>query len=101
LSRNVLERIQELVRRGAWQASVHVLDYLADGEFEVEDIECCIANGRVRKIDTDEVGAAVDGNKYVICGTDQSGLAFETVGKIIEGGDGKLYFVITAYARTS
>ena len=92
-----LELIQSLVRSGKWQASDHVLGYIADGEYSEADIEMCIATGAIVKTQRDETGTSVDGNKYAIRGADCCGLAFETVGKIIEMVDGQTYFVITAY----
>ncbi len=81
----VLEAIQRLVRSGRWQASDHVLDYLAAGEFEENDIESSIATGVITKAQRDETGGAVDGKKYTISGADCYGLALDTVGKICRG----------------
>ena len=43
------------------------------------------------------MGDAIDGKKYTILGSDGSGHHLETVGKIVQGDDGREYLVITAY----
>ena len=93
-----LEKIRRLVRRGQWIPSSHVRkDYIETGVCGVEDIEQSILTGAVTKEEKDEFHMAVDGMKYTIQGRSYCGLGFETVGKIIDGGDGLQYFVITAY----
>jgi hypothetical protein len=92
-----LRKIQSLVRCNRWIPSKEALGYIADGEFDEEDIRACIANGAITCVQNDERGEAVDGHKYVIAGPDKLGLAFEVCGKIIEWLDGQQFFVITAY----
>ena len=93
-----LAAIQLLIARDAYDIGEHVEMALALGKYELCDIETAILHGRIRRTKRDKLGGAVDGNVYVIRGPDHSGLAFDTVGKIVEGLDGQAYFLITAYA---
>jgi hypothetical protein len=87
-----LLRIQDLCRRSCVRLSEHVMDRIDDGEFEETDVYLSISYGCI-------VAAQRDGaeRKYVIRGPSKSGLAFETVGKFVQGFDGQEYFLITAY----
>jgi len=91
--------IRTLIRSDNYGFSRHVSDYLDNGEFEVADIENSILNGKLTKAEQDEMHRSVDGKKYTIRGRCKSGLPFETVGKLMESGDGEYYFLITAGKR--
>jgi len=97
---NPLEYIKRLIRSGDCEFSDHTYDDLANGEYSTRDIEASILGGSIRRIEKDEEGQSVGGRKYVITGPNSAGMAFETVGKIIEWADGRKYFLITAYGRT-
>lgn len=97
---NPLEYIRRLIRSDDYWFSDHVRDEWANGEYSMGDIETSVLGGSIHKTQKDEKGQAVDGKKYVITGRDSAGMGFETVGKIIEGEDGRKYFFITAYGRT-
>ena len=92
--------IQKLVRCFNYDLSDEVFNKIAEGDFSYEDIENSIFCGNIRKREKDEKGVAKDGYKYIICGPGVNGLAFETVGKLIDWIDGETYFIITAYGRT-
>lgn len=92
--------IQKLVRCCNYELSERVFNKIAEGDFSREDIENSIFCGNIRKREKDEKKVAKDGYKYTICGPGVNGLAFETVGKLIDRIDGETYFIITAYGRT-
>ncbi|MHC4698804.1 MAG: hypothetical protein ACYTFA_18915 [Planctomycetota bacterium] len=92
-----LEKIQRLVRCHQWRLSSHVLEKIEVGVVARGEIRHALLNGKIKRVQRDEEKVAVDGKKYVIRGRAPSGLPLETVGKIIEGGDGKEYFLISVY----
>ena len=92
-----IDRIRALVRRGQYTLSQHLINHIADNEFERDDIEVSILTGELVKSQRDERGTALDRRKHTVRGWTRCGLPFETIGKIIEGADGKEYFVITGY----
>ena len=91
-----LEKIKLMVLRGDCILSSHVLDKVEENYFTDNDVEASIVNGVSIEKGKDELGQAVDGNKYTITSKDQC----ETVGKLLESDEGQIYFVITAYRRT-
>lgn len=93
---NPLMWIQKLVRCSDYLLSGHAREGVEDGEFSMLDIEKSIICGRIIKTENDETDEAIDGKKYVICGLAVDGLAFNTVGKLVEWIDGETYFIITA-----
>ncbi len=72
---------------------------LQSGKIHEDDAIASIMNGCIRQARKDEMETSIDGRKYAIEGTDRAGLPFETIGKIIDGEEGREYFLITAYAR--
>jgi hypothetical protein len=94
-----LNKIQVLVQKQQYELSSHVRDSLAEGDFDIEDIEYSILYGTIVIRQRDEIKVAIDGKKYVIAGPTKSGLPFETVGKVIHGYEEQVYFIITAYQR--
>jgi len=92
-----IRHIRILVAGGRYELSEKVFGLLADGYFELEDIESSIRTGRVLKSQKDELAASVGCKKYVITGTDTCGYGFYTVGKIMKSSDGYYYFFITAH----
>ena len=94
-----LEYIQRLICSGEYMLSEHTQEGLASGEYSRADIESSVLPGSIRRSAKDEEGQSVGGRKYVITGPSSAGMAFETVGKVIESGDGRKYFFITAYGR--
>jgi len=92
-----LTLIRALVCRSQYRLSGKVELLIAEGYFDVEDIEACIQTGSVRKTERDELACCIGNKKYEIQGCDTQGHLFYTVGKIITSSDGKLYFVITAH----
>ena len=67
-----------------------------DGIFELEDLECAVQKGELRKAEKDEKAKKAGGKKYTICGPDLRGDEFYCVGKLTKAEDGKLFVVITA-----
>ena len=76
----------------------HALTDIEQGEYDDRDITHSILTGSLRKVEADDQRRAVDGKIYTIVGEDRRGLAFGTVGKMIKGPQGKVYFLITAFA---
>jgi len=92
-----LPLIKCLVARELYIMSRKVLEQIEDGRFEVEDVECCVLNGKVTKTEADKMQHSIGNKKYIIEGPDTHGNAFYAVGKLLATDDGKLYFVITAH----
>ncbi len=92
-----LDRIRQLILTQEYELSVHVADRIIAGEFDELGIESAILKGSITRRQHDELKQSIDGYKYVISGPDRYGLAFQTVGKIIEYHDGRTYFLISAY----
>lgn len=97
MSRSTLDRIQRLVLLRRVRLSEHALIALQAGEFDMDSVEYSILNAARITSQADEKSAAVDGKKHTVLGPDRAGLAFETVGKIMEGFEGEEYFIISAY----
>lgn len=98
----VLARIKALVAAGDYHYSRKVRDLMEDEGFGTADLERCILSARyIHRVEPDEIGAAIDGNKYTILGRDAGGYRFYTCGKIIAASQGEgLYFFITAHDAT-
>jgi hypothetical protein len=93
-----LVQIRLLVARGAYHYGEKVRECIEEGFFDEEDLVHCILSAtRIHKKEKDELGQAVHGMKYVILGRDTHGRLFYTVGKVIPGPKGKLYFFISAH----
>ena len=89
--------IRGLIREDRFELLSHVYDRIATNYWTYEDVVRSIATGAIQKAQKDELDEAVDGKKYTILGSDCSGQAIETVGKIVADEEGRLYLVITAY----
>jgi hypothetical protein len=96
-----LRIIKALVSEGRYQYSAKVQEFIENGFFELEDLERCILSSRnIQKVEADDLGVSVDGNKYTVVGLDTHGFSFYTCGKIIRvPDDDKLYFFITAHEQ--
>jgi len=93
-----LEEIKILVAQKSYRYSRKVQDAIEEGFFGLEDLEHCILSAnKIHKKKKDELGQAVHGMKYTILGRDTHGRPFYTVGKVIRGVKGKLYFYISAH----
>lgn len=93
-----LKEIKQLIVRKKYDYSQKVRDSIEDGFFEEEDMEQCILSAtRIYKKEKDELGQAVDGMKYVILGKDTHGQLFYSVGKVLSGINGRIYFYISAH----
>jgi len=92
-----LPHIKFLVARKRYVLSSKAYSLLADGYFELEDLENSICCGIVRKTQKDEQEDCVGNKKYVIVGPDTHGYEFYSVGKIKTAADGHTYYVITAH----
>lgn len=95
----VLGKIRGLVRSGRYDLTIHVLEKIQEGEFDLDDLEYSVINGNISKNQNDELKQSKDGRKYVILGPTPIGMSFESVGKIMEADDGEEYIFITAYRR--
>lgn len=93
-----LEEIKQLVAQRRYHYSRKVRDFIEDGFYEEEDLVHCVLSAKeIHKKERDETGQSVYGTKYVIRGRDTHGRPFYTVGKVVQGPDGRLYFFITAH----
>ncbi len=93
-----LEEIRLLVEEGLYHYSKKVRETIEEGFFDERDLESCILTAaRIQKKEKDELGQAVHGMKYVILGRDTHGRPFYTVGKVMQGAEGKLYYYISAH----
>lgn len=97
-----LPLIQYLVIKQQYVLTRKVLDLVAEGYFELEDLEHALLKGSVRKTECDEFKDSLGNKKYIIVGPDRCGYEFYTVGKIQRLADSQIYLVITAhYAGTN
>ncbi|MFQ5804687.1 MAG: hypothetical protein ACE5JQ_17495 [Candidatus Methylomirabilales bacterium] len=93
-----LGEIKRLVAQGRYHYSRKVRDFIEEGFFDEEDlVHGVLSATRIHKKERDELRQAVHGMKYVILGRDTHGRSFYTVGKVIRGPKGRLYFYITAH----
>ncbi len=93
-----LKEIKLLVEKGLYHYSEKVRKSIEEGFFDERDLETCILSAtKIHKKEKDELGQAVHGMKYVILGRDTHGRPFYTVGKVVQGAEGKLYFYISAH----
>ena len=93
-----LEDIKLLVAQRLYRYSEKVREAIEEGFFDEEDLVHCILSAtKIHKKEKDELGQAVHGMKYVILGRDTHGHPFYTVGKVIQGAGGKLYYYISAH----
>ena len=72
-------------------------ELLSQGNFELEDLEHSIVNGRVIKTEADELSDSIGNKKYIVIGPDISGYDFYTVGKLQKLEGSRIYLVITAH----
>jgi len=89
--------IRYLVANQRYVLSEKVLALLADGYFELEDLEHSICNGSVAKTECDELADSIGNKKYTIIGSDESGCLFYSVGKLQSFDGSRIYVVITAH----
>src|SRR5713226_6390952 len=89
--------IRYLVAKGRYLLSEKVLEFLSEGYFELEDLECSIINGTVEKTESDEFQDSVGNKKYIILGPDTCGYLFYSVGKIQSLDGSRTYVVITGH----
>jgi hypothetical protein len=92
-----LPHIKFLVARKRYVLSSKAYGLLAEGYYELEDLENSICCGTVRKTQKDEREDCLGNKKYVIVGPDTHGYEFYSVGKIKIAADGHTYYVITAH----
>jgi hypothetical protein len=93
-----LSEIQQMVARRRYRYSRKVRDFIEDGYFDEEDLVHCILSATtIHKRERDELGQAVHRMKYVILGRDTHGRLLYTVGKVLRGPTGRLYFYLTAH----
>ena len=89
--------IKKLVANKDYTYSDKVEEFLRDGFFTFEDIECCILGGYVYKTMKDKHKNSIGNKVYVIKGKDLCGYDFYTQGKIVKDKAGRIYFFITAH----
>lgn len=93
-----LEDIKLLVAQRLYRYSEKVREAIEEGSFDEEDlVHCILSANKIHKKKKDELGQAVHGIKYTILGRDTHGRPFYTVGKVIRGVRGKLYFYISGH----
>lgn len=89
--------VQRLVAEGCYDYSQKVEDAMNFGHFDLDDLECCIATGRVIKTNRDKLKASVGNKVYVIIGRDTKGRKFYAAGKILKTAEGLVFFFVTAH----
>jgi hypothetical protein len=90
--------IRCLVANGCYDYSQKVEDAMNEGRFDLEDLEHCIATGKVVKTNRDELKASVGNKVYAIIGRDTRGRRFYAAGKILRSPkQGLIFFFVTAY----
>lgn len=99
--RRRLQVIKELIAQKRYAYSRKIQNFLAAGDFELEDLEHCILSATViDKVEHDDLGTAIDGCKYSVVGTDTQGEVFYTCGKLVRASHSQdLYFFITAHEQ--
>ncbi len=99
-TRRRLRTIKALIAARRYHYSNTVRDFIEEGDFSEEDLERCILSAtEIQKAEEDELGLAIDGQKYTILGADTLGQSFYTRGKIIRNEQEQLYFFITAHEQ--
>ena len=83
-SKGGLRVIQRLVADGCYDYSQKVEDAMNAGQFDLEDLECCVATGKVFKTNRDKLRTSVGNKVYVIIGRDTRGRKFYVAGKITQ-----------------
>jgi len=92
-----LKEIKKIVAEGSYDYSKKIRESIEEGFFDEKDLEHCIVSAaKVHKKERDELKQAIHGMKYVILGKDTHGQLFYTVGKVMDGPQGRLYYFITA-----
>lgn len=89
--------IQQLVADGFYDYSQKVEDAMNARQFDLEDLEHCIATGKVVKTNRDKLKASVGNRVYVIVGRDTRGRKFYAAGKIVRAPEGLVFFFVTAH----
>jgi len=90
--------IQHLVANGCYDYPQKVEDAMNEGRFDLEDLEHCIATGKVVKTNRDKLKASVGNKVYVIVGRDMRGRRFYAAGKILRSPQqGLIFFFVTAH----
>lgn len=88
---DVLRRIQQKVRRGAYTIELHALDELAQEQLDAYDVEACIQTGWIRARQEDLLTGEP---KYIIHGYTTTHDHMEVVAKFDHADD---VVIITAY----
>ena len=89
--------IHRLMADDRFELSGHVVDKIATNYWSVDDVVRAVMTGRISTVEQDEFDDAIDGNRYTMIGDGCYGSLLETVGKIVQDNEGRLYFLITAY----
>lgn len=92
-----LQEIRSLVLSGfLWLSAEAELD-IASGIYSLNDIRSCIILAHGLRAADDEMAESCDGRKYCIFGPDAQGYSLVAVGKLIDAGDGRVFFLITSF----
>jgi hypothetical protein len=90
MSREILGRIQNAIRRGDYDVTFHASEEMAEDELDIYDAEASIFGGDITKTERDERG-----EKYTIVGPSTDGkINVGTVGRFKETG---IYLIITVF----
>lgn len=93
MSRELLGRIQNAIRRGDYDVTLHASEEMAEDELDIYDVEAAIFSGALFKTERDERG-----EKYTIVGSSANGeLRMGVVGRFKETG---IYLIITVFEVT-
>lgn len=93
MSREILGRIQNAIRRGDYDVTFHASEEMAEDELDIYDVEAAIFSGELSKTERDERG-----EKYTIVGASaDSTVTVGVVGRFKETG---VYLVITVFEVT-
>jgi hypothetical protein len=94
MPRSSIERIREKIRLRQYDMSGHAMEEMAEDNFDIEDVEVAILNGRIGRIERNDPR----GTKYVIEGTAVDGTTpVAVVGRFVATGR---YLIITVYEIT-
>ena len=93
MSRELLGRIQNAIRRGDYDVTVHASEEMVEDGLDIYDVESAIFSGELVKTERDERG-----EKYTIVGSGADGKAeVGVVGRFKETG---VYLIITVFEVT-
>lgn len=93
MSREVLGRIQNSIRRGDYDVTFHANEEMAEDDLDIYDVEEAVLNGVISRTERDERG-----EKYIVVGKCLDGrIEIGIVGRFKETG---VFLIITVFEVT-